>query len=409
MFKLNTLIILPVCIAVLVGSCTDIHKKTPTHPERVGLVRLEPSQYPVFADDINYSGLSRGIRASLTYLKKIPPTREFRFGNETFDAAYMIRSFEYFLTIIQNKPAAQVLSDIIRTQYLVYQANRKEDAPSAFFTGYYEPQLQGRLQAGGEYKYPVYGRPDDLDSIDLALFSSEFKGKKIYGRYSPDGFIPYFNRNEIENLKALKNRAVPLAWVKDRIALFFLHIQGSGRIVLNNGDVIHVCYDAQNGRPYRSIGKLLIEQQKITKEAMSMQKIREYLTDHPDETDAILNHNPSYIFFTLQKDGPYGSIGVKLTPGRSIATDRRICPPAALAFIQTQKPVTDPSGKIRKWVDFSRFVLNQDTGGAIKGPGRADLFWGSGHYAELAAGHLKHPGNMYFLILKPSVLIGEYL
>jgi len=402
--KLNALIIIPVCIAILFGSCTDIHKKTtPPRSESAGLVRLEPPQYPVFADDINYGGLTQGIRASLTYLKKIPPARKFRFGNETFNAAYMIRSFAHFLTIIQNKPTPQVLSDIIRTQYLVYQANRKEDAPSAFFTGYYEPQLQGRFQAGGEYKYPVYGRPDDLDSIDLALFSSEFKGKKIYGRYSPDGFIPYFNRNEIENLKALKKRAVPLAWVKDRIALFFLHIQGSGRIVLKNGDVIHVCYDAQNGRPYRSIGKLLINQQKITKKAMSMQKIREYLKDHPGEADAILNHNPSYIFFTLQKDGPYGSLGVKLTPGRSIATDRRICPPAALAFIQTRKPVTDLSGKIRKWVNFSRFVLNQDTGGAIKGPGRADLFWGSGHYAELAAGHLKHPGDMYFLILKPDV------
>ena len=402
-FKLNTLITVLVCLAVLIGSCTDIHKKTPPHPEPVALVRLEPSQYPVFADDIEYNGLIRGIRASLTFLKKIPPARKFRFGEETFDAAYMIRSFDHFLSVIQNKPTAQALSDIIRSQYLVYQANGKEDAPSAFFTGYYEPQLQGRLQAGGEYKYPIYGRPDDLYSIDLALFSSEFKGKKIYGRYAPDGFTPYFNRNEIENLKALESRAEPLAWVKDRIALFFLHIQGSGRIVLKNGDVIHVCYDAQNGRPYRSIGKLLIEQKKITKDAMSMQKIREYLTDHPDETDAILNYNPSYIFFTLQKDGPYGSLGVKLTPGRSIATDRRIYPPAALAFIQTRKPVTDPPGQIRSWVDFSRFVLNQDTGGAIKGPGRADLFWGSGHYAEIAAGHLKHPGNMYFLILKPDV------
>ncbi len=402
-FKLSTLIIVLFSLAVLAGSCMDFLKKTPPHPEPAGLVRLEPSQYPIFADDIEYSGLIRAIRASLTFLKKIPPTREFRFGKETFDTSYMIRSFDHFLAVIQKKPTAQVLSDIIRSQYLVYQANGKEDAPSAFFTGYYEPQLQGRLQPGGEYKYPIYGRPDDLDFIDLALFSSEFKGKKIYGRYAPDGFTPYFDRNEIENLKALESRAVPLAWVKDRIALFFLHIQGSGRVVLQNGDVIHVCYDAQNGRPYRSIGKLLIEQKKITKAAMSMQKILEYLKNHPDETDAILNHNPSYIFFTLQKDGPYGSLGVKLTPGRSIATDRRICPPAALAFIQTWKPVTDQMGHIRSWADFSRFVLNQDTGGAIKGPGRADLFWGSGHYAEIAAGHLKHPGSMYFLILKPDV------
>ncbi len=403
-FILNALIIRPICIAVLIGSCTDIHKKTPSFSEHRGLVRLEPSQYPFFADDINYNGLTQGIHASLSYLKKIPPAREFQFGKKTVDAAHLIRSLDHFLAVIQNKPTTQVLSDIIRSQYLVYHFNDKEEtASSAFFTGYYEPQLQGRLQAGGEYKYPIYRRPDDLDSIDLSLFSSEFKGKKIYGRYSPDGFIPYFSRDEIKNLKVLESRAVPLAWVKDRIALFFLHIQGSGRIVMKNGDVIHVCYDTQNGRPYRSIGKLLIEQQKITKDAMSMQKIREYLKNHPDETDAILNHNPSYIYFTLQKDGPYGSLGVKLTPGRSIATDKRIYPPAALAFIQTQKPVLDQAEHIRSWVDFSRFVLNQDTGGAIKGPGRVDLFWGNDHYAEIAAGHLKHPGNIYFLILKPDV------
>jgi len=402
-FKSNTLIIVLVSFAVLIGSCTEIHQKSSPEAESAGLVRLEPAQYPVFADDIGYSGLIKGIRASLTYLEKIPPTREFRFGKETFDAAYMIRSFEHFAAVIRSKPTAQMLSDIIRTQYLVYQANGQGDAPSAFFTGYYEPQLQGRIQADSEYKYPVYGRPEDLDSIDLSLFSSEYKGKKIYGRYSPTGFIPYFSRDEIENRNVLANRAVPLAWIKDRTALFFLHIQGSGRIVMENGEVIRVGYDTQNGRPYRSIGKLLIEQQKITKEAMSMQKIREYLRVHPEETDTILNHNPSYIFFTLQKDGPYGSLGVKLTPGRSIATDRRACPPSALAFIQTMKPVTDPRGNIRAWVDFSRFVLNQDTGGAIKGPGRADLFWGSGPYAEIAAGHLKHPGNIYFLILKPGV------
>jgi len=402
-YKSNTLIIVLVILAVLIGSCTEIHKKSPPRLESNGLIRLEPTQYPVFTDDIGYSGLIRGIRASLTYLKKLPPTRKFQFGKDTFDSAYMIQSLEHFLTVIQKKPTVQMLSDIIRTQYLVYQTSGKEGAPSAFFTGYYEPQLQGRLQADDEYKYPVYGRPDDLDSIDLALFSSEFKGKKIYGRYSPDGFIPYFDRDEIENRKALENRAAPLAWVKDRIALFFLHIQGSGRIIMENGDVIRVGYDTQNGHPYRSIGKLLIEQQKIAKEVMSMQKLREYMHAHPDETDAILNFNPSYIFFTIQENGPYGSLGVKLTPGRSIATDRRVCPPAALAFIKTQKPALSQKGNIRTWVDFSRFVLNQDTGGAIKGPGRADIFWGSGHYAEVAAGHLKHPGNIYFIILKPGI------
>ncbi len=389
-------------LAVFIAGCADVPLKPSKPPKMRGLVRLELSEYPLFKDDIIYGGLIQGIRASLSYLQKVPPTRVFRFGKDRFDAAHMIRSLHHFKAVAQKKPSTAVLNDIIRSHYLVYQPQSDEGERSAFFTGYYEPQLKGRRLADAEYKYPVYTRPEDLDFIDLSLFSDEFKGKKIYGRYSPDGFIPYFDRNAIENQKVLENRAKPLAWVKDRVALFFLHIQGSGRIILNNGDVMFVGYDAQNGRPYRSIGKLLIQQGKITRKEMSMQKIREYLRNHPDEVDAILNYNPSYIFFTLRKNGPYGSLGVKLTPGRTIATDQRIHPRAALAYIQTQKPVVDRQGKIESWRNFSRFVLNQDTGGAIKGPGRADLFWGGGAYAELAAGHLKHPGKIYFLILRPN-------
>ncbi len=399
---LNTLVIIWIGLVLFMASCADVPPKPSKPPETPGLVRLELSEYPSFKDDIAYSGLIQGIRASLSYLQKVPPTRVFRFGKDRFDAAHMIRSLIHFEAIAQKKPSAALLNDIIRSHYLVYQSQNDEDERSAFFTGYYEPQLRGRRQADKEYKYPVYMRPRDLDFIDLSLFSDEFKGKKIYGRYSPDGFVPYFDRKAIENHKALENRAQPLAWVKDRVALFFLHIQGSGRIILDNGDVIHVGYHAQNGRPYRGIGKLLIQQGKITREEMSMQKIREYLRNHPDEVDAVLNYNPSYIFFTLRKDGPYGSLGVRLTPGRTIATDQRIHPRAALAYIQTQKPVVDMQGRIESWSAFSRFVLNQDTGGAIKGPGRADLFWGAGAYAELAAGHLKHPGKIYFLILKPN-------
>jgi membrane-bound lytic murein transglycosylase A len=135
---------------------------------------------------------------------------------------------------------------------------------------------------------------------------------------------------------------------------------------------------------------------------MSMQTIKKYLRENPAAVDDILNANPSYVFFNTEPEGPIGSIGVKLTPGRSIATDRRLFPKGALAFIQTQKPLVDGNGLIVNWSDFGRFVLNQDTGGAIRGAGRADLFWGNGPYAELAAGYMQHPGALYFLVLKPE-------
>ncbi len=137
---------------------------------------------------------------------------------------------------------------------------------------------------------------------------------------------------------------------------------------------------------------------------MSMQKIREYLLEHQEEVLDILHYNPSYVFFKLEEDGPFGCLGVKLTPGRSIALERRLFPSAALAFIEAQKPFVDGEGRIIEWKDFSRFVLNQDTAGAIRGPGRAHLFWGNGIYAEIAAGHMRHTGSMYFLVLQPDVL-----
>ena len=135
-----------------------------------------------------------------------------------------------------------------------------------------------------------------------------------------------------------------------------------------------------------------------------MQRIKSWLREHPDEVERVLNANPSYVFFDIADGGPYGALNVALTPDRSLAVDRRVMPMATLAFIRTEKPLVAPDdpGEIREWVAFSRFVLNQDTGGAIRGPGRADLFWGAGDYAELAAGHLQHPGELFVLVLDPT-------
>lgn len=145
----------------------------------------------------------------------------------------------------------------------------------------------------------------------------------------------------------------------------------------------------------------MIQKGFLTREEMSMQAIRKYLTEHPEVLDETLNSNPSYIFFQQEAKGPLGNIGVPLTPGRSIALDSRIFPKGSLGFISSWKPIVNAEGDITGWTKFSRFVVNQDTGGAIKGAGRVDIFWGSGPYAELAAGHLKHEGNLYILIKKP--------
>jgi membrane-bound lytic murein transglycosylase A len=380
-----------------------IFKKRPSEIKKTALIRIDSSAYPDFFDDMDYDGLENCILGSISYLNRVPPTKTFRFGQEIFNTAHMMRSIEHFLDFIRTKPSKDELIRYIKNNYLVYATQGIDNPEPVLFTGYFEPVLQGSLNKDTEYQFPIYARPDDLTTIDLSLFSQQFKGETIVGRYIDQRVVPYYDRKEIEHQGLLEGKVKEIAWLKDRLDLFFLQIQGSGKIYLDNGDVINVHYHGSNGQPYRSIGKLLIDEGKITREDISMQKIRDYLRNHPEEIETVLNYNPSYVFFKVEKDGPLGSLEVKLTPGRSIALDRRLFPPAGLAFIETKKPLINGDGTIHKWTAFSRFVLNQDTGGAIRGPSRADLFWGNGPYAEIAAGYMQEFGKLYFLILKPDI------
>ncbi len=368
------------------------------------LIRLSPSSHPGFSDDMLYDGLEHSILKSIEYLEKIPSDRTFQFGDDYFTASHMIKSFEYFLNFIQTKPPNKELNRFIKSNYLVYQSAGRNSYEEVLFTGYYEPFLKGSLNQNAEYNIPILTVPEDLIQIDLTPFSEKYNGEKIVGRLINRTVLPYFNRREISQGKILEGKSRQLAWLKDPVDLFFLQIQGSGRIYLDNGDTINVHYHAANGQPYRSIGKLLIDSDKIPRSEMSMQKIREYLDDHPEEIEEVLNYNPSYVFFKIEDESPLGCLNVKLTPGRSIALDRRIFPLPSLAFIEAKKPLVNVDGQIHEWMDFSRFVSSQDTGGAIRGPGRADLFWGNGEYARIAAGYMQHTGKLYFLVLKQDVM-----
>ena len=381
-----------------------LFKKKPTEIKDTALIRIDPSEYPDFFDDMDYKDLESGIQQSILYLNRIPPTVKFRFGQDIFNTLSMIRSLEHFLNFIQTKPSEDQMTNYIKDNYLVYTSMGIDHPGQVFFTGYYEPVLEGSLKKDETYKFPIYTRPDDLTTIDLSLFSPKFQGETIIGRYANQTVVPYYDRKEIENEGLLEGKTGVIAWLKDRIDLFFLQVQGSGKIHLDNGKIIDVHYQATNGQPYRSIGKLLVDEGKIPIEEISMQKIRDYLHQHPEEIETILNYNPSYVFFKIEQNGPVGCLEVRLTPGRSIALDRHLYPAAGLAFIETQKPSMNSDGTIQKWMAFSRFVLNQDTGGAISGPGRADIFWGNGPYAEITAGHMQEFGSLYFLILKPDNL-----
>ncbi len=375
--------------------------KSPSQPV---FKKVPVSERPSFEDDLEFVHLAEAIRGSVAYYQKMPSSKQFSFGKDAFSADHLIRSLKRFLAFIEKKPSKKELSTFIDQYYQVYAYMKNSAVNRVLFTGYYEPLLHGSLNQTVAFRYPVYSRPADLVTFEKSDLSGKSNGNIGIGRYSGNTIVPYYTRQQIEEKGFSEINASPIAWINDPVSLFFLQIQGSGKISLENGNMINVHYRISNGHPYKSIGKYLIDQKKLSKEKVSMQSIREYLNAHPDEVDEIFNYNPKYIFFETVGKGPVGCFNIELTPGRSLALDRQVAPAGALVFVHAQKPKLDKSGKISSWVLFSRFLLNQDTGSAIKGSGRADIFWGNGNYAELAAGYMKHPGQLYFLVLKPEQL-----
>ncbi|MFQ5783665.1 MAG: murein transglycosylase A [Alphaproteobacteria bacterium] len=263
------------------------------------------------------------------------------------------------------------------------------------FTGYYEPLLAGARRRDARYTVPLYARPDDLVAVDLGLFSTDLKGRRIAGRVVDGVLKPYPSRAEID-AGLLAGRVPVIAWVDDPVDAFFLQVQGSGRVRLPDGKLMRLGYAASNGRAYVSIGRYLVERGALTRDAVSLPAIRAWLAAHPDDAAAVLGVNPSYVFFReLDGDGPLGSQGAVLTPGRSLAVDRRFIPLGVPVWLDIATPAADPAAPDRR---LRRLVVAQDTGGAITGPLRGDFFWGFGPEAGAIAGRMKHPGRLYLLL-----------
>jgi membrane-bound lytic murein transglycosylase A len=390
-----------VVLLTLAGAvgCYPVLKKEAQRPEEA-LRQVRFLSHP-FRDDLDSESLALAVRRNLEYLDRLNPKTVFHYGPHDFTIQQVRESQEVFLDLLSKGLDAGQLSREIRKKFRVYRATGRAGDTRVLFTGYYEPMYEGSLAPDETFRYPLYRPPDDLMRIDLSLFSEKFKGENIVARIEGKKILPYYSRYQIEAERVLEGKDLEIAWLKDPLDVAFLHIQGSGRLRLPGGRDLLVHYQASNGRPYRSIGRYMIEKGFLAREEMSMQAIRKYLTENPEVLDEVLNYNPSYVFFRQVENGPLGSLGVLLTPGRSVALDSKIFPKGALGFISCQKPLVNDQGDIIGWTKFSRFVLNQDSGGAIKGAGRADIFWGSGPYAELAAGHLQHEGDLYILIKKP--------
>ncbi|MBB2204546.1 murein transglycosylase A [Gluconacetobacter takamatsuzukensis] len=265
---------------------------------------------------------------------------------------------------------------------------------SALFTGYYEPEIRGALSRGGIYQTPVYRVPDDLTRARAT------DGRMVSGHWQGGQFVPYWSRAQID-AGALAGRNLELLWVADPADLFFLQIQGSGRVRLPTGQIVRLGFGGKNGQPYVPLGRVLVQKGEMSEDALSMQSIRAWLTAHPEQARAVMEENPNYVFFNALDDVPAsqgapGAMGVPLEPGRSAAVDRGVIPLGTPVWVETTLPA--PSNQA-----WHRLVYAQDIGTDIKGPARADLFLGWGDEAEQTAGAMRQRGRMVALMPRPVV------
>ncbi len=391
-------ILLGICLVSGVPGLLQAEPGQSVSPIRAEL--LEEKAFPAFEDDMQLLRLGSAIESSLHYFERLPAGRQFEFGGHRFRADTCRQVLRRFLAFIQTDPTEAALRKWIARHFRVYAVSRGDVAEPVLYTGYYMPVLKGSREKSGPYQHPVYARPEDLVTFDPSEFSESCQQRQVVGRFTGKTVVPYYSRKTIENTDVLSDTAAPIVWVDDPVALFFLHVQGSGMVCLESGELINVHYAASNGLGYKSIGKYLIHSGKIARKDLTMQSIRAYLAENPRERPDILARNPRYVFFKEEPGGPVGCLSVELTPGRSIAMDQDVYPPGVPALIQSRKPVLGPRDEVKAWEDFSRLVLNQDTGDAIRGMNRVDIFWGGGRYAEAAAGRMKEPGRLYILLPK---------
>ena len=277
------------------------------------------------------------------------------------------------------------------SQFTPYALVSSLGAESNLITGYYEPIISGSRGPSAVHRYPIYGLPDDLVVVDLAAVNPDLRNMRLRGRLEGRRVVPYYSRAEIES----RGGGLPapvIAWTADPVELFFLQVQGSGQVQLDNGQRIRIGYADQNGHPYRSLGRHLIERGEMTLEQASMQGIQSWAAANPQKLQEALNANPSYVFFReleAQEGGPIGALGTALTPQLSLAVDRRFVPLGAPVWLSTTWPLSEQR--------LERLMAAQDTGGAIRGVARGDLYWGTGPDAGALAGRMRQQGRMWLL------------
>jgi membrane-bound lytic murein transglycosylase A len=361
---------------------------------------------PLFYDGDNLAPLLKAALLNRSYFQGLKKNgTAYSFGSRKITPAELAAANEEFIKILESSPTVSDLDRLVKEKFEIFQFSGRDSTGTVVFSSYYEPTLEASLEKTKEYKYPIYAKPQDMVSINLEDFNEKFRGEKLSGLLKNGSLVPYLDRDQIDFQGALDGKGLELAWFKDRADIMDLHIEGSGRLQLPDGKVIKANFAATNSLKFKGWLSALVEAGAMERAGISHEKGKQYLLDHPDQERAIMTANRRYTFFKLNKDidpetGPTGTYGLPLTGWRSIAIDNNLVPMGTIAFMRTTMPDVDNDGNLLGRKTDSRFVFCQDTGGAIKGPGRVDFFAGAGKKARTFAFKLWDQGTLHLLLLK---------
>ena len=379
--------LLPLLFMMVLVSCSTMPEDTDDMP--LGLDRASFAALPAWGND-DYAAALTAFNTSCVRIAKKDPAAAF--GPDGIGGTY--GDWQPLCAQAAILPPTQA-RDFFEQNFTPYAASFDGRKKDGLFTGYFEASLHGSRTRHGPYQYPLRLRPDDLVMVDLGEFREDLRGKRIAGRVRNGRLKPYEDRAEI-TAGALDDDTLAFVWVDDPVDAFFLHIQGSGAIQMDDGSMLRVGYAGQNGHPYYAIGRELVKRGYMDKDDVSLQSIRAWLAENSHEADEIMNTNKSYVFLReLDKKGPVGGEGVVLTPTRSLAVDRTKIPYGVPVWLAAEPPAEGEA-------PLRRLMVAQDTGGAIRGAVRGDVFWGYGDRAAYLAGQMKSEGR-YWLLLPNNI------
>lgn len=366
----------------------DVDYNRPLPPGKLALRKISPENYPDFRRAFgDRDGLKEAIDHSLDYLSRPSSRRYFPYGVITHEQAQA--SLEEFLRVLDEAHNRDQFDELIRRRFDVYQSVGYDGRGAVHFTGYYTPIFDGRKQPDGRFRYPLYGLPPDL--------VKDAEGRTL-GRRTADGqIVRYWTREEIETRRPLAGQEI--AWLADPFETYIVTVQGSVRLRLEDGSLWELGYAGNTGHDYVSIGRLMVQDGVIDGNDLSLPTMMAYFDKHPDAVAHYCRQNPRYVFFKESSGGPFGSINVPVTADRTIATDKEVFPRACLAFLDCGLPALVDGRMSNR--EQARFVLDQDTGGAIRAAGRSDVYFGVGPTAEILAGRANSDGALYYLFVKP--------